>query len=125
MNMSQPIYTIGFDNTLELPWGIAVYGNYRFRSSGDQQLSHMRYAHLLTVGISKSFLKNRLTVQLYGKDLLNQQINRFTSYNQAVVDSGVSDFGQRKVQLFVRYAFNATRSRYKGQGAGSAEKSRL
>ncbi len=125
MNMSQPIYMIGFDNTLELPWGIAVYGNYRFRSSGDQQLSHMRYAHLLTVGISKSFLKNRLTVQLYGKDLLNQQINRFTSYNQAVVDSGVSDFGQRKVQLFVRYAFNATRSRYKGQGAGSAEKSRL
>lgn len=125
MNMSQPIYTIGFDNTLELPWGIAIYGNYRFRSSGDRQLSHMRYAHMLTVGISKSFLKNMLTIQLYGKDLLNQEINRFTSYSQAVVDSGVSDFGHRKVQLFVRYALNATRSRYKGRGAGAAEKNRL
>ena len=123
--MSQPVYTIGFDNTLELPLGIAIYGNYRFRSSGDQQLSHMRYAHILTVGISKSFLKSRLTIQLYGKDLFNQEINRFTSYSQAVVDSGVSDFGHRKVQLSVRYAFNATRSRYKGQGAGAAEKNRL
>jgi len=125
IDLSQPIYTIATDHSIELPWGFTVYGQYSFRSSGDTQLDHMRYSHNLTIGIAKSFLKNSLTVQVWGRDLLDQQKATYVTYGNAAINNGVTDRYFRRLQLSIRYCFNPARSRYKGRGAGSSEKNRL
>ncbi len=123
--LSQPIFTVAFDNSIELPYGFTLYGQYVFRSSGDSRLSYIRYSHLLNIGLSKTFLKGMLAIQVWGRDLLDQQRLHYTSYDPATINKGMTDRSFRDFKLTVKYTFNATRSRYKGQGAGASEKNRL
>ena len=72
----------------------------------------------------KTFFNNRLSVKLGGRNLFDSQqhINiRYglrTLYQENHRDS-------RKLELVIRYNFNATNSKYKGTGAGQDEKSRF
>ena len=80
---------------------------------------------MLSLSISKDFLKRRLNVKLTGNDLFNGAINRFTLYSNRMMFQKKEDNDSRCVQLSLRYRFNVTPSKYKGTGAGNAEKNRL
>lgn len=94
-------------------------------TEGDMSAIRSGFRNVLSVGVSNSFLNGNLMVQLWGNDLLNQQYASYTTFDRAVISSGSNEYHTRQVVLMVRYQFNATKSRYKGQGAGSSEKQRL
>ena len=80
---------------------------------------------MLSLSVSKDFFKRRLNVKLTGNDLFNGAINRVTLYSNRMMFRKMEDNDSRSIQLSLRYRFNVTPSKYKGTGAGNAEKNRL
>ena len=80
---------------------------------------------MLSLSVSKDFFKCRLNVKLTGNDLFNGGINHFTLYSNRMMFRKIEDNDSRYVSLSLRYRFNVTPSKYKGTGAGNAEKGRL
>jgi hypothetical protein len=80
---------------------------------------------ILSLSVSKDFCKRRLNIKLSGNDLFNGGINRFTLYSNRMMFRKMEDNDSRCVTFSLRYRFNVTPSKYKGTGAGNAEKIRL
>lgn len=75
--------------------------------------------------IQKTLLKGQLTAALFANDIFNTRCNDVTTY-YAIGHTAQSDYGYKQaVGLSLSYNFNATRSKYKGTGAGNEEKSRF
>lgn len=77
----------------------------------------------MNASLSKSFMKEKLTLQLQAYNMLNPK-------QVAMVYSGIGvlqniQTTHRQVSLTVRYKFNTTRSKYKGTGAGESQKNRM
>lgn len=130
----KPMFIFNSDNAFRLrnDWQIEL--NSEFYSK-----AHYRNAHLLqhywnlTTAVQKSLLKDKsLVLRLSVSDIFN------TARHDAILDLGnytleQSDIfgGQRgqysfhRINLSVRYSFNATKSKYKGQGAGEDMKKRM
>ena len=75
--------------------------------------------------LQKSFFKERLSCTLYANDIFRTAKTKMTTYYAiGLTDLDVYSYTQC-VGLTLSYNFNASRSKYKGTGAGNAEKSRL
>ena len=75
--------------------------------------------------MTKTFLNDRLSISLQGKDLFHQtkDVNAmlFDRSNLTILNS----YDSRNVVFSVAYKFNVRKSNYKGTGAGNDEKKRL
>lgn len=124
--LNRPIFMGNFNNALSLPCGITLNVDYRYQSKGNTMNVYLaKEQHVLDVSISKSFLKDALTLEIKGNDLLYKCWDADLLYNQKMELLQVSKRGTRDLQLTLRYRFNTTRSKYKGTGAGNAELNRL
>lgn len=124
--LNRPIFMGNFNNALSLPCGITLNVDYRYQSKGNTMNVYLaKEQHVLDVSISKSFLKDALTMEIKGNDLLYKCWDADLLYNQKMELLQVSKRGTRDLQLTLRYKFNTTRSKYKGTGAGNAELNRL
>lgn len=124
--LSRPIFMGNFNNAFSLPCGITLTVDYRYQSKGNTMNVYLaKEQHVLDVSISKSFLKDALTLEIKGNDLLYKCWDADLLYNQKMELLQVSKRGTRDLQLTLRYKFNTTRSKYKGTGAGNAELNRL
>ncbi len=75
--------------------------------------------------LQKSFFKEQLSCTLYANDIFRTSKTKMTTYYAiGLTDQDVYSYTQC-VGLTLSYNFNASRSKYKGTGAGNAEKSRL
>jgi hypothetical protein len=75
--------------------------------------------------LQKSFFKERLSCTLYANDIFRTAKTKMSTYYAiGLTDQDVYSYTQC-VGLTLSYNFNASRSKYKGTGAGNAEKSRL
>ncbi|MFW5601027.1 MAG: outer membrane beta-barrel protein, partial [Prevotella sp.] len=86
-----------------------------------------RTTGLVTVDarLRKSFFKDRLVFLLQASDLTKSNRERWAYYGTDVISRKDANNFTRNISLTVTYNFNATRSRYKGTGAGNEEKKRL
>lgn len=124
--LNRPIFMGNFNNAFSLPCGITLNVDYRYQSKGNTMNVYLaKEQHVLDVSISKSFLKDDLTLEIKGNDLLYKCWDADLLYNQKMELLQVSKRGTRDLQLTLRYKFNTTRSKYKGTGAGNAELNRL
>ena len=89
------------------------------------------YKHIDTwkmdFSLQKSFLKNRLNVQLSAKNpFQTYQNNSFVAYF-GKMQTWYQDYNnsQYSYTLNIRYKFNTTKSKYKGTGAGESQKARM
>ena len=124
--LNRPIFMGNFNNAFSLPCGITLNMDYRYQSKGNTMNVYLaKEQHVLDVSISKSFLKDALTLEIKGNDLLYKCWDADLLYNQKMELLQVSKRGTRDLQLTLRYKFNTTRSKYKGTGAGNAELNRL
>ena len=124
--LNRPIFMGNFNNAFSLPCGIILNVDYRYQSKGNTMNVYLaKEQHVLDVSISKSFLKDALTLEIKGNDLLYKCWDADLLYNQKMELLQVSKRGTRDLQLTLRYKFNTTRSKYKGTGAGNAELNRL
>lgn len=76
------------------------------------------------ISLTKTFFKDRFSVGIAGYDLFRtkQKVKLFNQQMQFVQEN-VRD--TRYVGVTLRYSFNTTQSKYKGTGAGNAEKDRF
>ena len=121
-----PYFYFILDNTFNLPkgWFVNVEGTYvpKFK----QGASKKKAMGVVDLRLSKSFLKDdALSVTLIANDIFHGQHNVMTSYSIATSTTFTEYYDHQRVGLTLSYKFNATKSKYKGTGAGQSEKNRL
>ena len=124
--MNSPIFSVQFNNTLVFRPDMIGEVNFLYQSPGDNQNVHLNY-HVtnLDVALTKTFFNDRLSLKVAGQDLL------YRSKAGALIRAPKIDIYQlnstdsRCVSVTLRYRFNTTDSKYRGQGAGNEEKDRL
>ena len=121
---SKPIGSITFRNNFKLPKGILLDLNGSWTSKGHKNNIYLADDMINTnVSLYKSFLKDRLILQLQANNIFNpKQI--VTIYSGIRVLQNTQAM-HRQLFLTVRYKFNTTRSKYKGTGAGESQKNRM
>ena len=123
---NHPMLALQLGNIITLPHDWLLQADLSKHTYGYQQNVWFNSTNaMLSLSVSKDFFKRRLNVKLTGNDLFNSGINRFTLYSNRMMFQKVEDNDSRCIQLSLRYRFNVTPSKYKGTGAGNAEKNRL
>lgn len=122
---NQPRCYFTLDNSFNLPkgWFFNIQGE--LRTAARQGFFVTRTEGEINARLSKSFLKDALTLALTANDILHTGYYHFDLYGiNAYLENRIyMDFQRFGVQ--VSYKFNATKSKYKGTGAGQSEKNRL
>lgn len=124
--LSQPVWNGMFDNTFTLPWGLLFSVNISYTSKGHMaNFYNARHLWVCDVSLRKSFLNDALSLELRGKDLFNRNWNNSVCYFDRMIGWELDKYDSREFVLTLRYKFNATKSRYKGTGAGKDAINRL
>ena len=120
-----PIYLVQFSNNFQLLPSLTANVNFNFTSSGDMEnVTLSKASYRFDIGATKTFLNDRLSIQVTGHNLLNAQEHYKLRYGlRTMLQNQRRD--AREVEFTVRYKFNAAQSKYKGTGAGTSEKERL
>lgn len=124
---NDPVFILNTNNTLRLPHNWQLECNLNLNSPGHvQNYRLMRWNAGLSASIQKSLLQNNaLTLRLSANDIL------YRTGQDLLMDSGDSQMYQcnrhssKRINLSIRYAFNQTKSKYKGTGAGKDAKDRM
>ena len=120
-----PLYLVQFSNNFKILSTLTANVNFNFTSRGDMEnvtLSEPRYH--IDIGATKTFLNDRLSIQVTGHNLLNSQEHYKVRYGlRNICQTQRRDV--REVEFTVRYKFNAAQNKYKGTGAGTSEKERF
>lgn len=124
---NDPVFILNTNNTLRLPHNWQLECNLNLNSPGHvQNYRLMRWNAGLSASIQKSLLQNNaLTLRLSANDIL------YRTGQDLLMDSGDSQMYQcnrhssKRINLSIRYAFNQTKSKYKGTGAGKDAKGRM
>ena len=125
VKMNSPIFILQSTNAFRFTDTFFGDLTMKFTSKGDDaNISMMRNMFQTNVSLTKTFFGERLSVKLAGYDLFHarQKIKLINEQMQLVQDNSRDT---RYAELTIRYRFNAARSKYKGTGAGNAEKNRL
>ena len=87
-----------------------------------ETLSH---SYALDLSVQKSFMKDALTIELEGTDLLNSRRDyvMLRSGDYSIIQ--YNRYDTQEVVLTLRYKFNSAKSKYKGTGAGESAKNRM
>ena len=127
MTFNHPMLTLQLGNIITLPHDWLLQADFNIHTHGHPGAN--TYVNctnpMLSLSVSKDFFKRRLNVKLSGNDLFNGGVNRVLLYSNRMMFRKIEDNDSRCVTLSLRYRFNVTPSKYKGTGAGNAEKNRL
>ncbi|MCQ2246853.1 MAG: outer membrane beta-barrel protein [Bacteroidaceae bacterium] len=106
------------------PWQLELNLQYRSRMNHDNG-EMRRCIWSLDAAVQKSFLAGNLTFRLSANDLLrHMQEDAFVDYGNYLVYQ-FRDLKNQALEFSVHYRFNATKSKYRGAGAGQDAKSRI
>ena len=123
---NSPLWMLQLNNVISFPddWLFTV--DFQTLSKGNQLNSYLtKYRTQLNVGVSKDFFDKRLNVKLAANDVFKGWNNNFVLYSNQFLFDKKQYAPSRFVYLQLRYRLNVTGSKYKGTGAGNAEKGRL
>lgn len=124
---NQPQLSLQLGNIVTLPHDWLVQADFMMHTHGYTG-SNFRIETtnaMLSLSVSKELFKQHLNIKLTGNDLFNQGKSHGTFYFSRMTMTKTEDNDTQYVSLSLRYRFNVTPSKYKGTGAGNAEKSRL
>lgn len=126
-NFCHPMLTLQLGNIVALPHDWLLQADFNMHTHGNtgSNIYVDSTNPMLSLSISKDFFLRRLNVKLTGNDLFNGGINHVMLYSNRMMFRKMEDNDSRSIQLSIRYRFNVTPSKYKGTGAGNAEKNRL
>ena len=123
---NHPMLVLQLGNIITLPHDWLLQADFNMHTYGYQQNVWLNCTNpILSLSASKDFFNRHLNIKLSGNDLFNGGINRITLYSNRMLFRKMEDNDSRCVTLSLRYRFNVTPSKYKGTGAGNAEKNRL
>ena len=126
ISLNKPMLIAQANNTFKFSKTLTGELNFRYQGPGHYQNIYLDYHQAdLDVSLVKTFFNDRLSIKLAGEDLLDRSRDGNRVYNQQVQLYQGNYYDRRRFVATIRYKFNTTRSKYKGTGAGNAEKSRL
>ena len=121
----RPIYLVQWNNNFQILPSLTAQANLAFTSCGDKENANINKANWqLYLSVTKTFLNDRLSVQVAGHNLLGAYEDLNINYGLRSMRS-ITKNDSRQLEVTVRYKFNAAQSKYKGTGAGQEERSRL
>ena len=120
-----PLGSFLWKNSLELPWGILMNVDATLITKGHSENVHIDKAQWrLDASLYKEFARKRLSCQFHVTDIFSSMSSLVTAYSGVRTLTMDTDT-RRTFMLTLRYKFNVTKSKYKGTGAGSSQKSRM
>ena len=122
---NEPEWQINFRNWFTIGKTAKAMLYLHYSTSHDYGFNH--YAHDFNVNarMQKSFLDGSLIVSLFANDIFRNLRERWTGYYPVTTMTKDAYVYTQSIGLSLSYDFNTTRSKYKGTGAGNAEKNRL
>lgn len=126
VRMDHPLWMGAFNNQISLPGGFTIGADLSYRGKGHfMNVYSDKELWICNVSLMKTFLDEALSVELKGNDLFYNQRNRHIVYFERLKGFQEDRLDTREFVLTLRYKFNATKSKYKGTGAGTREMNRL
>jgi hypothetical protein len=123
----KPVYTMNAFNTFSLKHDWRFDINFMFRSYGHQLNFYDDYDNMrLNLVVQKTFLKDKaLTLRAAVLDVLQRNhMNEYGDMGYYKIQQN-NRYSTHKLQFTVIYRLNATRSKYKGTGAGKDAQQRM
>ena len=126
-SMNQPMLSLQLGNIVTLPHDWLLQADFNMHTHGyaGSNFKIETTNAMLSLSVSKDLFKRRLNVKLSANDLFNQGIGKGTFYFERMILRKTENDDSRSLTLSLHYRFNVTPSRYRGTGAGNAEKDRL
>ena len=126
-SFSHPMLTLQLGNIVTLPHDWLLQADFNMHTHGNTGSNiYVDCSNpMLSLSVGKDFFQHRLNIKLTGNDLFNGGVNHVTLYSNRMMFRKMEDNDSRCVQFSLRYRFNVTPTKYKGTGAGNAERNRL
>ena len=96
-----------------------------YSTSYDYGFSHNAHEFNINARVQKTFLDGNLTAAFFANYIFRNLRDRWTGYYPVTTTAKDAYVYTRYIGVSLSYNFNATRSKYKGTGAGNAENNRL
>lgn len=124
--LEKPVFIASFNNIIKLPEGFMIGLDASIQSKGAYQNVYFEHpTGSVDISVRKSFLKDALSVELRGNDILDTNREFIHLYSGDYNIYQKNRYDRREFSVTVRYKFNATKSNYKGTGAGQSQKNRI
>lgn len=123
--MNNPKATVRLDNTFDTKL-CQISLMMTAQTEGGTENSFATQGYFNTdLMLYKSLCKDRLTLQLYVRDLFGTADRHLNEYFGKLRTLGYHPISRSSAMLTVRYKLNAAKSKYRGTGAGSSQRSRM
>ena len=124
-NLEKPEWTVNLRNWFTIGKTAKAMVYLHYATSHDYGFSRWHHEFNVNVRLQKTFMKGQLTAALFANDIFRTLRDKWEGYYPVEVLTRDANQYSREIGISLQYNFNATRSKYKGTGAGNAEKSRL
>lgn len=125
MKLDKPEWQINFRNWFTIGKTAKAMLYLHYATAYDYGFMREKSIFNVNARVQKSFFKGSLTAAAFANDIFRTQRKRWTGYYAVTTMSKDAYAFTQNVGLTLSYQFNATRSKYKGTGAGNSEKRRL
>lgn len=123
--LDNPIGLAQFQNAIHLPYDIWLNVDMQWMSAGNDNNTYQESSSYLNAKLYKAFFNNRFSITLEANDIFNKSNRDVTLLNKDVTIYKFNTTNNRTLMLTLQYAFNSSRDRYRGQGAGTNEMNRF
>lgn len=123
--LNKPQFEINFRNWFTIGKTTKAMLYLHNSTSYDYGFTHLAHEFYINTRVQKTFFDGNLTVALFANDIFRSLRTRWTAYFPVTTMSKDAYTYTQYIGVSLSYQFNTTRSKYKGTGAGNAEKSRL
>lgn len=126
MKMNTPGLLFQTQHSIHLPLDIWLNVDAQLQtSSWENNMKYSNTSWYVNAKVYKAFCDDTFSVTVEAKDIFNTSQRDALMYSDAVQIVQKNFSSGRSVMITVQYRFNATRDRYRGTGAGNAEKTRF
>ena len=123
--LNKPEFSFDLKNWFVINPTTKAFLQVRYTGSNHWGFMYRSSDFAVNASVQKSFFKDRLSCTLYANDIFRTSTTKNTTY-YAIGQTAQDYYAYEQcVGITLSYNFNATRSKYKGTGAGNDEKSRL
>ncbi len=124
IHLNHPVLTLQWKNFISLPKGFLFMPTLGFVSKGDEGNARInKNIYSMSFSLRKSFLKNKLDVTLNAEEPFELAGSDLTLFGAR--EMSTDRLKPRSCYAHIVYRFNESRSKYKGSGAGDAQKARM
>ncbi|MDR0937864.1 MAG: outer membrane beta-barrel protein [Mediterranea sp.] len=123
--LNKPIPIVRLYNSFRLPWQSLLRMDAFWQFAGDYQNMRENNLWQMDLSLNKSFLNDQLNLKLDCSDVFKTYKHHLDFYSYHLFESHTNMADTRILRLTISYTFNSSKSKYRGAGAGDAEKGRL